>query len=287
MLSYPWSVIAALVYTYALVVVYALSERFPRLQKLCDARAGAICIGAVAVFSILFGLIPQDPAATGPLAALGWTQMRRNPVFVALLVCLMTTLGLSAIAGLYRIRRQGLRVSTLAHLACYLVFVGGLFGAGDKQTVYVTAVQDQPVSLGKDADGMPAMLPFMLVLNDFTIEEYPAAPGPVDTLTLDDGRIVTMPPRVPKGFRSDVTIRSRSGERQAAVAVNHPARVGAWRIYQYGYDRSQGSESRISELLCVRDGWYPLIAAGLWLLLGTGAWMFLTAGGRRKKEKQS
>lgn len=287
MLSYPWSVIAALVYTYALVVVYALSERFPRLQKLCDARAGAVCVGAVAVFSILFGLIPQDPAATGPLAALGWTQMRRNPVFIALLVCLMTTLGLSAIAGLYRIRRQGLRVSTLAHLACYLVFVGGLFGAGDKQTVYVTAVQDQPVSLGKDADGMPAMLPFMLVLNDFTIEEYPAAPGPVDTVTLDDGRIVTMPPRFPKSYRSDVTIRSRKGERKASLSVNHPARVGAWRIYQYGYDRSQGSESRISELLCVRDGWYPLIAAGLWLLLASGVWMFITAGGRRKKEQAS
>ena len=284
MLSYPWSVIGALVYTYALILLYALSGRFPRLRKLYDSRAGAICVGAVAVFAILFGLIPQDPAATGPLAALGWTQMRRNPVFVALLFLLMTSMGLSAIAGLYGIRRQGLRVSTFAHLACYLIFLGGLFGAGDKQTVFVTAVQDQPVSFGKDADGAPAMLPFMLVLNDFTIEEYPAAPGPVDTLTLDDGRVVTMPPRVPKGYRSDVTILSRSGERQAAVAVNHPARVGAWRIYQYGYDRSQGAQSRISELLCVRDGWYPLIAAGLWLLLGSGVWMFFVSGGRRKKE---
>ena len=284
MLSYPWSVIGALVYTYALILLYALSGRFPRLQKLYDSRAGAIVVGAVAVFAILFGLIPQDPAATGPLAALGWTQMRRNPVFVALLFLLTTSMGLSAIAGLSGIRRQGLRVSTLAHLACYLIFVGGLFGAGDKQTVFVTALKDQPVSFGKDAEGAPAMLPFMLVLNDFTIEEYPAAPGPVDTLTLDDGRVVTMPPRVPKGYRSDVTILSRSGERQAAVAVNHPARVGAWRIYQYGYDRSQGAQSRISELLCVRDGWYPLIAAGLWLLLGSGVWMFFVSGRRRKKE---
>ena len=283
MLSYPWSVIGALVYTYALILLYALSARFPRLQKLYDSRAGAVCVGAVAVFSVLFGLIPQDPSATGPLAALGWTQMRRNPVFVALLFLLTTSTGLSAIAGLSALRK-GLRVPTLSHAALYLILVGGLFGAGDKQSVTVTAVRGMPVAVGQDDAGRSVELPFMLVLNDFSIEEYAAAPGPVDTLTLDDGRVVTMPPRFPKRYLSDVTILSRGGERQAAIAVNHPARVGAWRIYQYGYDRSQGSGSRTSELLCVRDGWYPLIAAGLWLLLGAGAWMFLTAGGRRKKE---
>ena len=62
-------------------------------------------------------------------------------------------------------------------------------------------------------------------------------------------------------------------------------RKGPWRIYQYGYDVSRGGESEYSDLLCVKDGWYPLIAGGLWLLLAAGLLMFFTAGGSRKKKE--
>lgn len=264
-LTYPWSVIGALVFTYALVLLYALSQRRLRLQRLFDARAGAIVVGAVAVLSVVFGLLPRNPWVAGVLSVL--------------LVFLTASMGLSAIAGLYRIR-QGLRVSTLSHVAVYLILLGGLFGAGDKQEVLVRAEPGRPAAVGETREGERVELPFMLVLNEFVLEEYPAA-GPVDTLEID-GRIVTMPPRQPKRFASDVTLISGKGERRVDIAVNHPARLGPWRIYQSGYDRMAG---RWSELLCVRDGWYPLIAGGLWLLLGAGVWMFITAGARRKKEE--
>ena len=72
------------------------------------------------------------------------------------------------------------------------------------------------------------------------------------------------------------------------IKVNKPAKVGAWRIYQVGYDKERGKWSTYSVFECVKDGWYPLIRTGLWLILASGAAMALTAGrSRRKKEVQS
>ena len=245
LLQYPLSAVLALVYTYALVVVYMLSGRFPRLRRLYDSYSGTASIVSVVAMALLFGLIPQGEGGTGPAVALGWTQMRSN----------------------------------------YLVLCAAFFGNGDKFEAVVTVAPGQAVAVGEDEDGKPVELPFMLRLEEFTIEEYPVAPGPVDTVKMGEGQAVTMPPRYPKSYRSDVTILSPKGERQTAITVNHPARVGPWHIYQYSFGMSPGGMGRTSTLLCVKDGWYPLIGAGLWMLLGAGALMFLTAGGRRKKEE--
>ena len=285
LLHYPWSVVAALVYTYLLVLIVLLSDRFPRLRRLYDPYAAGASIASVTLLCIFFGLIPQSGEGTGILAALGWTDMRSSWAFNFLSLYMMTGIGAKAVSGLLRLKSAPLP-STLSHLAVYLVLAAAFFGSGDKLEALVTAEQDQPVAVGEDEGGAPVELPFMLVLNKFVLEEYPAAPGPVDTLTLEDGRVVTMPPRFPKRFLSDVTLVTGKGERRVDISVNHPARLGPWRIYQYGYDMSKGKESRISELLCVKDGWYPLVASGLWLLLGAGVLMFLTAGGRRKSKKE-
>ena len=282
LLSYPWSAVAALVYTYGLVLVYMLSGRFPRLKRLFDRPASVASIVSFTALCVIFGLVPQVPDGTGALAALGWTDMRSCWAFNLLALYLMTGIGISAVAGLCHLRSTR-PASVLSHLAVYLVLAGAFFGSGDKVEALVTAKPGQPVAVGEDEAGIPVELPFMLVLNEFTIEEYPVT-GPVDTVRTEDGKVVTMPPRFPKSYISDVMLRTGGGERRVAISVNHPARVGPWRIYQYGFDRSQDGESYISELLCVKDGWYPVIAAGLWLLLGAGVLMFLTAGGRRKKE---
>ena len=282
-LHYPLSAVLALLYSYALVVLQLLSGRFPRLRRLYDPYSATASTVSVVAMTLLFGLIPQGGGGTGPAAALGWTQMRSNWAFNLLMLYLMTGIGMSAVAGLRQIR-SARPASLLSHVATYLILCAAFFGQGDKIEANVTAVRGQAVAVGVERDGHPVELPFMLRLEDFSIEEYPAAPGPVDTVALADGRIVTMPPRYPKNYLSELTLLSGKGESRVTVAVNHPARVGPWRIYQYGYDSSQGARSRTSTLLCVKDGWYPLIAAGLWLLLGAGVLMFLTAGGRRKKE---
>lgn len=101
-------------------------------------------------------------------------------------------------------------------------------------------------------------------------------------LMLDDGMAVAMPRREAKRYLSRVNIMEEGGiRRDVEIEVNHPARVGSWRVYQVGYDTSKGRWSDTSVLECIRDPWYGAAHLALWMLLAAGIVMFVTAGGRR------
>lgn len=105
-------------------------------------------------------------------------------------------------------------------------------------------------------------------------------------LRLGERYAVAMPRRDAKRYLSRVDVEQMSGERKRFdVEVNHPARVGAWRIYQVGYDTARGRWSSVSVLECVKDGWYSAIHIALWLMLSAGVVMFVTAGGRSLSRK--
>ena len=105
-------------------------------------------------------------------------------------------------------------------------------------------------------------------------------------LRLGERYAVAMPRRDAKRYLSRVDVEQMSGERKRFdIEVNHPARVGAWRIYQVGYDTARGRWSSISVLECVKDGWYSAIHISLWLMLSAGVVMFVTAGGRSLSRK--
>lgn len=101
-------------------------------------------------------------------------------------------------------------------------------------------------------------------------------------LMLDGGMAVAMPRREAKRYLSRVNIMEEEGiRRDVEIEVNHPARVGSWRVYQVGYDTSKGRWSDTSVLECIRDPWYAAAHVALWMLLAAGVVMFVTAGGRR------
>lgn len=105
-------------------------------------------------------------------------------------------------------------------------------------------------------------------------------------LRLGERYAVAMPRRDAKRYLSRVDVEQMTGERQRFdVEVNHPARIGAWRIYQVGYDTARGRWSSVSVLECVKDGWYSAIHIALWLMLSAGVVMFVTAGGRSLSRK--
>ena len=106
-------------------------------------------------------------------------------------------------------------------------------------------------------------------------------------LFLDDRLAVAMPRREAKHYLSRMNIVDEDGQtRSVEIEVNHPARIGAWRIYQMGYDTQRGRWSEVSVVECVRDGWYSAIHIALWTMLVAGVVMFLTAGGRKVAAKQ-
>ena len=92
-----------------------------------------------------------------------------------------------------------------------------------------------------------------------------------------------MPPLIAKHYESDVTLfHSNAQKHHYKIEVNYPAKIGAWMIYQVGYDTERGRWSTSSTLECVHDSWYGVVHIALWMLLLTGVLMFITAGGGKK-----
>lgn len=104
-----------------------------------------------------------------------------------------------------------------------------------------------------------------------------------EVMGLPDGSTLHMASPMPLQYRSSVTVTDVKGRKKALeLSVNHPARIGAWRIYQSSYDISKGRWSDYSILQCSRDPWYPAISVGLWIILASAVVMMLTAGRGRK-----
>ena len=108
---------------------------------------------------------------------------------------------------------------------------------------------------------------------------------PKQDLEIGEGLSLGMPRQIPKLFLSEAEFFRMGGRSVSArISVNHPLRLGSWKIYQYGYDTARGRWSTSSELLCVRDPWYPVVCAGLWLMLLSALALVATAGREDRKE---
>ena len=107
---------------------------------------------------------------------------------------------------------------------------------------------------------------------------------PGSALPLPDGRMLVMPRREVKKYLSQVEISTGDKKKEFDIAVNSPATIGAWKIYQSGYDNSRGRWSTTSTLECVKDSWQPVTHTAMWLILVAG--IFALFANRTKKKRK-
>ena len=105
-------------------------------------------------------------------------------------------------------------------------------------------------------------------------------------LSLPDGSSLVMPRREVKKYLSSVELETKEGKKHLEIAVNHPATIGSWKIYQSGYDSDRGRWSTLSVLECVKDAWYMPVYVALWLILAAGVWMLFHGWNMRRKRKE-
>ena len=367
-LRYPWGLIIAVNYLYLLVLIHFQKGRWKWLGQLADHYACSSSLGAMVLMTIIFGLTRQDPATEGLIGALGFSRMTSSWAFNILLLYFTTTTGLAVLEDLSHIRQRRV-AAVLSHLAVFVILVAGIFGSGDKLRVTVTTQEGTSTHWGVSRDGKQVELPFVLTLEEFSMEEYAPKLYVLDAMTerssreflsvesegaqatiegwhltavksldmaghmpdseeysamehvgaapavyvrarnemtgaqvdgwvscgsfvfepsylfLDNRMAVAMPRREAKHYLSRMNVEEDDGTKHNfEIEVNHPARVGSWRIYQMGYDTERGRWSDVSVVECVRDGWYSAIHIALWTMLVAGVVMFLTAGGRKRKE---
>lgn len=106
------------------------------------------------------------------------------------------------------------------------------------------------------------------------------------TLTLPDGSELVMPRREVKKYLSEIEVWEKEEKHSLNIAVNHPANMGSWKIYQSGYDSERGRWSTMSILECVKDSWYPMIRIAMWVILLGSVMMFGVGYKRRKEDKE-
>ena len=279
-LSYPWGLVAAVNYLYLLIILYACQKRLKFVKRMYDRQSYITSLSSILVLTLLFGLIPQDPSIGGWLDLLGFNQMSSSWIFVLFLFHFMTVLGLKAIEDVHCWRRRSVP-TILMHVAFFVILVASVFGSGEKVRIQVTAIEGHPVSMGLTDKGMRVELPFTILLKDFSLEEYPPA-----VHLLPDGSEVVMPRREVKKYLSEVEIWEGEEKHSFEIAVNRPASVGSWKIYQSGYDSSRGKFSQISILECVKDGGYLAVYIAMWTILLSSVLIFIMRTKNKKEVKE-
>lgn len=111
---------------------------------------------------------------------------------------------------------------------------------------------------------------------------------PYVTLELDTARSVVMPDLEPRRFVSEVQIYTKDKQTHPAVIeVNKPFALNGWKIYQLSYDERMGAWSRTSVFELVSDPWLPVVYFGIGMMLAGAFWLFITAPGAAKADKNA
>ena len=279
-LAYPWGLVGAVNYLYILIILYAYQEKLTFVRRMYDRASYITSLASMLILTLLFGLIPQDASVGGLIGLLGFNQMSSSWIFVLFLFHFMTIVGLKAIEDVHHWKKHSLP-AVLMHVSFFVILVASVFGSGEKVRLRVTAIEGHPVSTGVTDKGKRVELPFTILLKDFSLEEYP----PVVHL-LPDGSEVVMPRREVKKYLSEVEIWKGEEKHAFDIAVNQPASIGSWKIYQSGYDTSRGKFSQISILECVKDGGYLAVYIAMCTILLSSVLMFIMRTKNKKEDKE-
>ena len=258
--NHSFGLVAALVYVCILAGVYALRGRWSLYRFPAGRKACIISISIVLFLLLIFGLTPRDGSGDGFFGVLGFRNMSRSPVFILALLFLAMTVTLNTIEDIHNFSRHRLGV-TFAHLGLSVILVSGIFGTGGTIRARMIAMPNAPEHYARNEHTDASVkLPFELTLRDFSVYEYSSEV----TLTLSDGRSY-----------------------DTKIAVNHPAKIGSWWIYQSDYlsDTERGEFASIFK--CVHSSMSEVFRVALWLLLVSAAAMVFFAGFKPRFRKRN
>ncbi len=135
---------------------------------------GLSLICAIALLSLIGGIIPQTAPAPGSRPALlGLNQIFSSWPFALTILLFLANLGLSLSWKLVPFKVQNLQF-ILFHAGFWIALSCAILGAPDLQRLVVPVEEGKASNLGYTMDSeTPQILPFSVFLRDFSLEEYP------------------------------------------------------------------------------------------------------------------
>lgn len=229
----------------------------------------SVCLlGAFCMLLLIMGLTPQGAVPAGGasrvFARLGFNSMTSSWPFVLVYTAILLSLGslVARCLARFRLRDWGFYCN---HLGLWLVLFAAGLGSADTERYLMRVYEGGELQrMAIDGGGVPCELPLAVRLDDFEMELYPP------------------PHSEPKRFASRIEVFAPDGTGlKGTLEVNHPMRIGAWMLYQHGYDRKAGPASSYSTIELVRDPWLVPVYAGF-VLIAVGAAGMIWNGARRK-----
>ena len=243
--------------------MFLLRRKVRAFEWMMHYGAAIPCLCYAAGLTIMMGLTVQTRQGGIP-----WlSQMLQFWPFVLIWTWMMLIAGLATLNHLLRWKWREVPF-IVNHLGVFLAVVCATLGSADVQKLRMTVFDDEPEWQALSEDGAVVEPGLAIELHQFTVDYY------------EDG--------TPKRFASDISVYTEDGkEAGGTVEVNKPLKVNGWKIYQYGYDSTKGSDSDYSVFLLVKDPWLPGVYAGIFTMLaGALCLMFFMAPKPQKKEER-
>ena len=258
-----------------LFTTYRIFGNSSAVMWLGSARAASASIAWTLVMMLTMGLIRQQPLPMGfedmpaYLHFPGLHDMRTNWSFVLIFLWLLTALGMALIRVCIPLKIKRIAF-LLNHLGLFVALLAGALGTPQNRHYRLTLKEGESSSQIIDPVGQPHAIPFTIELKDFDVTFYES----------DD---YDRSNQIPKKFVSTVGI-SKSGKQDGtySISVNHPARIGHWRVYQYGYDTGSDPEHAASTFEIVCNPWHGLFLTGI-LIMFAGAIALFVQTSKRKE----
>ncbi|MCR5077818.1 MAG: cytochrome c biogenesis protein ResB [Prevotella sp.] len=169
---WPANIITLILFSLALVAVYALRKRSYFCRFIATMPAAIPAIAAAAVMTLVMGLTRQVAEGKEPVDLLGLTKMLNFWPFILVYVWMTAIVGEVTLHQLAHFSWRK-SASLLSHVGLFLVLTCGTLGSADMQRVKMYCETGQPEWRGLDAFGNVHHLPVAIQLEKFTIDEYP------------------------------------------------------------------------------------------------------------------
>ena len=146
----------------------------PAVKWLGGIPLGLCLILAIAVLSLIGGVIPQQTAAKSSLpASLGLNQIFSSWPFAVTVLLFLANLGISLSWKLIPLKLQNIQF-ILFHAGFWIALSCAIVGSSDLQRLVVPINVGKANNLGYTMESdTPQQLPFSIFLHGFSLEEYP------------------------------------------------------------------------------------------------------------------
>ncbi|NTV97737.1 MAG: cytochrome c biogenesis protein ResB [Chlorobiaceae bacterium] len=145
----------------------------PAVKWLGGIPLGLSLILAIALLSLIGGVVPQGSGVEGTIAArFGFSSIFSSWPFALSVIFFLVNLGIGLSWKLVPFKMQNLQF-ILFHAGFWIALSCGIFGSTDLQRLVVPVDEGQSSNVGFTMESeTPQQLPFSIFLHEFTLDEY-------------------------------------------------------------------------------------------------------------------